>query len=751
VQQQNNKTNAKKEIKVEAKVKQKLGRYVAFDFEWDNVTHVLQAASFVDSEGNKKVFFNKGSEIELIQNIVSELLEYDTTMGWNSSVSIEKNTNHGVEMDIAESNIEDGEDFVNTDIKCDFGILHERCEANGLTQENIIEKQKRGNRTYYSIPHFNHIDLYQVFSKQLVKIAIHGDKYRTFGIDDVAKALLDYGKYKGISGKDFQKLSQKDKEKYAFRDSELVMELSKYKDGDYRTLDAMLAIADITGLDFNKVCRSNLTTWWGVLFDEMVQNHECPAPIHNFKRSVDKEQEGKPQYKGATVLDPTPGLYYNVVVVDALSLYPTMGIQYNLSFETINCDCCKNDPKARARVKKIDDQFFEGCKFISKDSCWICQREGAFPKKLKIFKERRVVEKQLAKKGIPGAAAKDKALKILINGGYGCFGSIAFAYYNPMVAEFVTTFGRYTLSKMQNIAHSLGFEIIGGDTDSLFLNNPPSKKALEIFKEKCKEQLDVDLETKNVYRKFIQSIGKKHYIGIGVDSEKKFAFDIVGFEGKKKDRCGFIRQVFNDVVTTYMQDNKDPIPKLRKAFSNLEQGKVAPELLIKSICLSNHPRAYKDQTCQAAKIGKALGARKGELIEYYSADEKKSGDSWTQNPEEISIEKYKQATWNTVDEVLKRAGFPVAELTEEFGVKLVPEKNKDKTTATKKNNKKTRNKISISYSKNQKRLDSHIITATPMVMHSAEPPRGMTGYAKTNRLHNSKLTITVQKRRVKKT
>ena len=46
-----------------------------------------------------------------------------------------------------------------------------------------------------------------------------------------------------------------------------------------------------------------------------------------------------------------------------------------------------------------------------------------------------------------------------------------------MVAELVTTYGRYILTKMQDIAKRLGFQIIYGDTDSLFLNNPPSEKS----------------------------------------------------------------------------------------------------------------------------------------------------------------------------------------------------------------------------------------------------------------------------------
>jgi DNA polymerase elongation subunit (family B) len=50
---------------------------------------------------------------------------------------------------------------------------------------------------------------------------------------------------------------------------------------------------------------------------------------------------------------------------------------------------------------------------------------------------------------------------------------------------------------MQNIAKRLSFQIIYGDTDSLFLNNPPSEKSLCKFQDICNKELDIDLEIKN--------------------------------------------------------------------------------------------------------------------------------------------------------------------------------------------------------------------------------------------------------------
>ena len=269
-----------------------------------------------------------------------------------------------------------------------------------------------------------------------------------------------------------------------------------------------------------------------------------------------------------------------------------------------------------------------------------------------------------------GNNSKQLALKILINGAYGCFGFAGYAYYDPRVAELITAYGRQTLSKMQDTARDLGFEIIYGDTDSLFLHNPP-KESLSKFKDLCSRELDIELEIKNTYFNFILSSGKKHYLGYGVNDKGKEVLDIVGFEGNKSDRPEFVNNVFKQLVNDVVKDGIDPIPNLRRAMSDLEARpcKVNPDLLKISKVLGENPEDYKSQTCQASKIGKALGARKGDLIEYFDSDVKKTGKSWSVNPADIDIAKYKQTLWNTVREILEIAGYPVEDLAKEFGVK----------------------------------------------------------------------------------
>jgi DNA polymerase, archaea type len=173
---------------------------------------------------------------------------------------------------------------------------------------------------------------------------------------------------------------------------------------------------------------TGISTWW-------VSNKECQALVN--RKGEQHQLELELEYIGGAVIQPKKGFYHNLIVVDVASLYPTMAILYNISFDTVNCQCCKDNLKSN-----VDKTITKDCK-IQKEY-WICRhKEGSFPNKLKVFKEERLKQKNL------GNQVKQLALKILINGGYGVFGSRYFKYYDPRVAELITAYGRYTLSKMQ--------------------------------------------------------------------------------------------------------------------------------------------------------------------------------------------------------------------------------------------------------------------------------------------------------------
>src|SRR6476619_1932918 len=173
-----------------------------------------------------------------------------------------------------------------------------------------------------------------------------------------------------------------------------------------------------------------------------------------------------------------------------------MIINYNISPETINCNCCKNNVKAQ---EMFDQNYLKDCQFIPpKDKgYWICQRKkGLFSKILRESTEQRILYKN------EGKELESLAIKAIINSGYGVFGHHHFKYYDPKVAEIIAMLGRQTLSEMEKIAGSR-LNVLYGDTDSLFINGIESKEAVTKFIDECKRILKIDVSHEKTFRKLL--------------------------------------------------------------------------------------------------------------------------------------------------------------------------------------------------------------------------------------------------------
>jgi DNA polymerase, archaea type len=511
------------------------------------------------------------------------------------------------------------------DFSSDLVVLNERCIKNSIP--SLVTFTRNGKPC---IEDRIHIDLCEVFRKELVRGTIFKNKYRTLKLEDVSQALLGEGKYGSgaISGANVHTLTVERQKQYVLQDAQLLMELSKVNDG--QIMSVMRAISELIELSLEQTCHSNLSAWWTKVFDDM----GCVPP--------NVQQEGSGQsfaYQGGLVVEPKHGLYRNLKVVDVVSLYPSVAILHNISFDTVSCACCIN----REDAKVTDDVIDKGY--------WICkQKEGAFPKKLRQFKEERVRQKQL------GNEVKQLGLKILINGGYGLFGNPAFKYADVRVAELITAYGRHTLRQMRDIASNLGFTVVGGDTDSLFLDgNDSGSSRIHLFIAECKERIGVDVEHSQTFVKSV-IIKKKHYFGVTSSGEIK----VVGMEGKKNDRPAWINKVFDQFLEDFKAD-RDPIVSLKAAINDLESGKIDPDLLKIRVKLAKDPSDYAVNNPNK-KIGMLLGAKAGDVIWYFKTDDDDSDKKTKKarvstNPREIGVCKYKEMLMSTVKDALEILGY----------------------------------------------------------------------------------------------
>jgi DNA polymerase I len=243
------------------------------------------------------------------------------------------------------------------------------------------------------------------------------------------------------------------------------------------------------------------------------------------------------------------------------------------------------------------------------------------------------------------------ALKNLINGCYGLFGSEFFEFADYRVAELTTAFGRRTLSFMKHIAKEVyGFEVIYGDTDSIFVTNVKSSKDINKFLAECSIILEnVEIELAKVYRKLLL-LKKKHYIGIHFD--KYSEPDIKGIEGIKSDRPLWINILQKDFVDDIVND-KDPTLKLRKAYIDMERGQVPFKLLAITSTLKKDPSEYPTGNYQRI-VGNQLNAKEGDSITYYKSDTRGTAHS---NPIFIDIGKYLEMMQSTFEKQVELLGY----------------------------------------------------------------------------------------------
>ena len=221
-------------------------------------------------------------------------------------------------------------------------------------------------------------------------------------------------------------------------------------------------------------------------------------------------------YKGAYVLEPPAGVFENVVVMDVKSMYPNIIRTYNISYETLDPSGEIKSPlghkfkkSPRGILPQFADQLFE-----------VRQKYKKLMKEAS--SEREKLEYDL----------KQRAVKIILNAGYGVFGYEKFRLYKREVAESITAYGRELLQHIINVCVRSGYKVLYGDTDSVFVKFPDDMTPSAVLS----EAEDLLNEINDSFNGFASKWGAdKHFHEI----ELKMLFKRIAFFGVKKRYSGY--------------------------------------------------------------------------------------------------------------------------------------------------------------------------------------------------------------------
>jgi len=423
---------------------------------------------------------------------------------------------------------------------------------------SILNINRGATKTSSRITGIAHVDVFK-FIRRILGTQLDTNLY---GLNDVAEELIGEKKIAveldnlaeaWDTNKDLDKFAE-----YNLHDAKITYMLME------KMVPNIIELVKIVGLPpdvMGDMGFSQLVEWY-IIRQENNFNEIAPENPHNDEI---KERRMK-KYEGAFVFEPKPGLYDNIVVFDFRSLYPSIISSHNISPGTLNCKCCVEKDLA-----PVEDAKY-----------WFCtKKKGFIPTIMEDLIERRMRIKEIIKKEKqvnPLLEARSNMLKLLANSFYGYIGFYAARWYSIECARAITAYGRHYIHKVSDKANKSGFEVIYGDTDSLFttLKNKTKQEALKFVEE---VNLDLPGVMELNYEAFypsglfvsakVGSLGaKKKYALLKEDGKLK----IRGFETVRRN-WSLIAKESQEVILKIILKEKNK----EKAFNYIK--KIIKELL----------------------------------------------------------------------------------------------------------------------------------------------------------------------------
>lgn len=494
----------------------------------------------------------------------------------------------------------------------DFKKLREAAERHNLELSigragERMKFDRRGRFSSARVKGRMHLDLYP-FVEHILSPGLESE---TLDLDSVAEELLDRNKddvsFEQMkkwwsSGENLEEFAD-----YALKDAELARDLG------IELVPQVFELSRITGLIPFDACR--LT--YGQLTENFLlrEAHErgMLAPNRPFQ-DEQKKRRREGAYEGGFVYSPEPGLYDDIALLDFASLYPTLMVAHNISPDTLDLEDCSEE-------YEVDELGYRFCQ----------DEQGFFPELIEtLVRERNRVKEEMgcAEPGtreMKALKSRSQARKILANAFYGYLGYAGARWYSREAAEATTHLGRKYIEDAIERAEEMGFEVVYGDTDSVFIRKDNLDEAVEGYLERVNSELPefMELELEGVFeRGFFTSKesgegAKKKYALLGKDGSMK----ITGFEFVRRDWSPVAKETQEKVLRLVLEEKPEEAAELvKETVKELQDGEIDPERLKIYTTLTKEPGEYESTAphVEAAKRAKERGHKvePGDTVDY---------------------------------------------------------------------------------------------------------------------------------------
>ncbi|MFX1379276.1 MAG: DNA polymerase domain-containing protein [Promethearchaeota archaeon] len=309
--------------------------------------------------------------------------------------------------------------------------------------------------------------------------------------------------------------------------------------------------------------------------------------------------------RGGHIFEPLIGVFDQVVELDFSSMYPSLMANFNISSETINCKCCKDDGMGI----KVPGLNFHIC----------TKREGIISKSISLPLRKRLECKEYNKTHDDlRYKFTDIALKWVLVVSFGYLGFKNARFGKIEAHQTVCAFAREFLLRSAEIAKNYNCKVVHGIVDSMWLQDKKGRtpEEFEIITKKIAKEISESTSIPMSWDGRFNTIvflpsraepdvpALSHYWGIKSDGEIK----VRGIEVRRRDMPKIVKDAqyaFIDIFQGAMtvDEFKKRIPEAKKKlFEYVERvysGKVSRDELTIKQKISRSPNQYKVNSYQA--------------------------------------------------------------------------------------------------------------------------------------------------------
>ena len=325
--------------------------------------------------------------------------------------------------------------------------------------------------------------------------------------------------------------------------------------------------------------------------------------------------------RGALVIEPQVGLHENAAELDFASLFPNIMVNHNISPETVLCGCCRD---SRQRVP------FTGYNICEK-------RPGLIPRVLKPLIERRIEYKKKIAQCSDRAEEYEKKqnlIKWLLVTSFGYMGYNKARFGRIECHESITAYGREILLQTIDLAEEMGFDILHGIVDSLWVKG---KNPAELCR-RASELIGITFEHKGVFKWIVflpnRSNGSgalNRYYGVMTNGKLK----VRGIEMRRSDTPALIIRMQEEMLACLSRADDArgfyrmipySLEILRKYSGRVLAGECRIEDMILTARISRSIQDYRQSNSNTAAIRQfqkeGITIRPGQDVRYVLTDHK---------------------------------------------------------------------------------------------------------------------------------